>query len=180
MTLHPTTFIAGPSGPWRIASIVAVRGESLPLAPALRVSDPSRAGDGDSWMLRGTASNLRYTSHDGLTELRAAQSALGRPEATCAVLIPITKSAAWWALAQDERMGVFQRAHHHAIGMPYVRAVARALYHSRDRGEPFDFLTWFEFAPGDTPAFDQLLAELRASEEWGYVEREVDIRLTRS
>lgn len=158
----------------------AVRGDSLPQVPALRVSEPSRAGEGDSWVLRGTASNLRYTEHAAAQELRSTQSALARPGATCAALIPITKNAAWWALAQDERVGVFQRAQHHGIGLPYARAVARALYHSRDLGEPFDFLTWFEFAPQDTPAFDQLLAELRSSEEWSYVEREVDIRLTRA
>ena len=45
--------------------------------------------------------------------------------------------------------------------------------------EPFDFLTWFEFAPSDSQAFDKLVAELRASEEWTYVDREVDIRLVR-
>ena len=44
-------------------------------------------------------------------------------------------------------------------------------------GEPFDFLTWFEFAPEHTDVFDELLVKLRASEEWKYVEREVDIRL---
>src|SRR5262249_29720373 len=47
-------------------------------------------------------------------------------------------------------------------------AVARRLYHCRDLGEnePFDFLTWFEYGPSDSPAFDELVAELRASEEW--------------
>ncbi|MEI6641770.1 MAG: chlorite dismutase family protein [Novosphingobium sp.] len=180
MALQPTSFIAGPFGPWQITDIHPVRGESLPKVPALRMSAVSRAEDGDGWMLRGTASNLRYTSQEGVTELRAVQSGLGRPEATRAALIPITKSAAWWALAQDERIGVFRRAKHHSIGLPYVRPVARALYHSRDLGEPFDFLTWFEYAPEDESAFDRLLVELRASEEWGYVEREVDIRLTRA
>jgi hypothetical protein len=48
--------------------------------------------------------------------------------------------------------------------------VTRRLHHCRDLGEhePFDFLTWFEFA------------ELRASEEWKYVDREVVIRLARA
>jgi hypothetical protein len=63
--------------------------------------------------------------------------------------------------------------------MPYLPAVARRLHHARDLGEPFDFLTWFEFAPSHAPAFDALLAELRASEEWRFVEREVEIRLIR-
>jgi hypothetical protein len=40
-------------------------------------------------------------------------------------------------------------------------------------------LTWFEFAPGDEARFDELVALLRATEEWGFVEREIDIRLQR-
>jgi len=40
-------------------------------------------------------------------------------------------------------------------------------------------LTWFEFAPSQVGAFDEVLAGLRASDEWTYVEREVEIRLTR-
>ena len=43
----------------------------------------------------------------------------------------------------------------------------------------FDFLTWFEFAPDAEPAFDELLAHLRGSEEWRYVVREVEVRLAR-
>ena len=35
-----------------------------------------------------------------------------------------------------------------------------------------------ESAPEDAPRFDELLAMLRATEEWTYVDREVDIRLT--
>src|SRR2546428_7160638 len=31
----------------------------------------------------------------------------------------------------------------------YLPAIARRLYHCRDLGEPFDFLTWFEYAPAD-------------------------------
>lgn len=48
----------------------------------------------------------------------------------------------------------------------------------RDLGEPFDFLTWFEFDPGDADAFEEL-GLLRGSEEWTYVDREVEIRLAR-
>ena len=39
------------------------------------------------------------------------------------------------------------------------------------------FLTWFEFAPADEGRFDELLARLRASPEWAFVEREVELRL---
>lgn len=52
--------------------------------------------------------------------------------------------------------------------------MARRLHHCRDLGssEPFDFLTWFDFAPADEPRFDELLAALRDTEERRYVERE--------
>ena len=72
-----------------------------------------------------------------------------------------------------------ETSHHTAIGLDYLPAIARRLHHSRDIGEPFDFLTWFEFAPQRKPEFDELLTRLRAAKEWSYVEREVEIRLER-
>jgi len=54
------------------------------------------------------------------------------------------------------------------------------LHHSRDLGQPFDFLTWFEYAPEHAAAFEDMVQRLRATEEWRYVDREVDIRLSRS
>ena len=63
--------------------------------------------------------------------------------------------------------------------MKYLPAIARQLHHCRDLGEPFDFLTWFEYAPQHTEAFEELVNELRATEEWQYVDREIDVRLVR-
>ena len=59
--------------------------------------------------------------------------------------------------------------------------VARRLHHCRDLGEVelFDFLTLFDYAKADAGAFDDLVAALRETEEWRFVEREVDIRLVR-
>ena len=45
---------------------------------------------------------------------------------------------------------------------------------------PSDFLTLFDYAKSDASAFDEMLAELRATEEWKFVEREVDIRLVKA
>ena len=107
---------------------------------------------------------------------------LGRPEATLAALIPIRKNAEWWAMTQDERRNVFEeQSHHIAIGLRHLPAVARRLHHCRDLGsdEPFDFLTWFEYAPADERAFDEVVLELRQTPEWKYVDRELDIRLVR-
>lgn len=72
-------------------------------------------------------------------------------------------------------------SHHTQIGLEYLLAIARRLHHCRDLGtaEPYDFLTWFEFATADTMAFDHLLARLRASPEWQHVEAEAELRLVR-
>ena len=137
-------------------------------------------GGNQVWRLTGLTSELRYTTEQERKVLTNVQAALGRPEATRAALIPIRKNAAWWNLAQDERRAIFEeRSGHIAIGRDYLPAVARRLHHCRGLGGPFDFLTWFEYAADAEPACDAMLARLRETEEWCYVEREVDIRLTR-
>jgi hypothetical protein len=65
------------------------------------------------------------------------------------------------------------------MGIEYLPQIARRLYHSRELAEPFDFLTWFEYAPQHSDAFEELVRRLRATREWTYVNREVDIRLSR-
>lgn len=178
------TFIGGEVGPWEAVALHAVTGPGLELPPRLDVQNANllTPPPGAHWLLRGVTSNGRYTTRAELDALAAVQPALGRPEATCAALIPITKNAAWWALTQDERRELFAAgAVHTSAARAYLPAIARRLHHSRDLpGEPFDFLTWFEYAPADAAAFDDLLGALRASEEWRYVEREVDLRLVRS
>ena len=172
-------FVGGTEGPWDVCSMQAVAGDGLPavsrLARLARLVEVP--GPGAGWQIAGFASNLRYTSRDERGELQRRQEGLGRPWARRAALIPIRKSDAWWALAQDERLAIYRASQHTGIGMDYLPAIARKLYHSRDLGEPFDFLTWFEFAAEDEPAFDALLVRLRASVEWRHVTREVDIRL---
>ncbi len=183
MTARLFSLSGAASGPWRVRSIDAVRGATLPAAAALDVRAGSGAPDDALWSLHGMSSNARYLTREEKTRLLEAQEELGRAGATHAALIPIRKSAAWWALTQDERRAIVEtQLQHIRIGLRYLPAVARRLLHCRDLSEtaPFHFLTWFEFAPDDEPAFDALLVQLRASPEWRYVEREVDIRLTRA
>lgn len=175
-------FSAGRHGEWSIRSIAAPIGAGLAPADALTVKPlaATQIEPAMSWRLLGAVSNVRYATRNEVTALREVQPALTRPQATRAALIPIKKSAAWWDLAQDERRSIFEETSHHTrIGLDYLPAVARRLHHSRDLGEPFDFLTWFEFAPEHEDAFDILLARLRATREWDYVEREVEVRLVR-
>jgi len=177
----PTAFTAREAGQWRIDSVTPIVGASLARAPALHIAegDPVERPDG-VWTLRGVTSNERYANRQERAALAASQQPLGRTGATRAVLIPIRKNEAWWELTQDARRELFEeRSRHIAIGLTALPAVARRLHHSRDLGEPFDFLTWFEFAPEHTQRFDGILQQLRESEEWSYIDREVEIRLSR-
>ncbi len=176
------SFVGGDRGRWSIQRQTAVAGEPLPKAARLDVVAGESRPAGHAWLLRGITSNERYAEGVERSALVAKQEGIGRPEATLAALIPIRKKPEWWALAQDERRAVFEeRSRHIAIGLRYVPAIARRLHHCRDlsESEPFDFLTWFEYAPQHERAFDDLVGELRASAEWTYVEREVDIRVAR-
>jgi len=185
----PVAFVGGETGEWRVTRLAPVIGEPLPRVTRLDVIEgPNALPAPDSaarrlpptWVLRGVTSHLRYTQRAEYDILTAQQPPLGRPEASCAALIPITKAERWWNLGQDERRAVLEETSHHiAIGLEYLPMIARRLHHGRDQGEPFDFLTWFEFPPEGAGAFEDLVARLRATPEWDYVEREVDIRLSR-
>jgi hypothetical protein len=176
-------FAGGERGDWQVRRAEAVCGVGLPAVAALSVRAGEAGGSSATWQLRGITSNERYVTRDEKQALVGRQEAPGRPQARHAALIPIRKSAAWWALTQDARREVFEaQSEHIAIGLRYLPAIARRLHHCRDLGpdEPFDFLTWFDFAPQDEAVFDDLLDALRRSPEWAYVEREVDIRLARA
>jgi Chlorite dismutase len=175
-------FVAGSVGLWRIERVVGVRGRPLPAAARLeRIEGDARLPlSACAWALRGVTSHARYVTAAEKAALEAVQPSLGRAEASRAALIPIRKTPAWWALAQDERRAILEESSHHiALGLEYLPAVARRLYHARELGEPFDFLTWFEFSAEHTAAFDTLVARLRGTDEWQFVEREVEIRVAR-
>lgn len=176
------SFRAGDVGAWLIERIDPVVGEGLPVAERLQMSEGEGGVDHRlaTWSLKGITSNERYVERSERTALTAVQPPLNRATATCAALIPIRKSEAWWELTQDERRAIFeQQSRHIEVGLGYLPAVARRLHHCRDLGEPFDFLTWFEYAPADATRFEELVAQLRGTDEWTFVDREVDIRLTR-
>jgi len=180
-----TTFRGGNSGAWQVTSLSPVKGESLAPVPCLSVIHseaialpliPSQT----SWRLAGVASHVRYAERAEKTALGAVQAGLGRPEATRPALTPIRKSPAWWDLTQEERRAIFEdKSRHIAASLKYLPAVARQLYHCRDLGEPFDFLTWFEYAPEHAAMFEELVGTLRSTEEWTFVEREVDVRVVK-
>jgi len=176
-------FVGARSGTWTVEHLEAVSGTPLAPTPHVEILEGPAASSSVRdviWVLRGVTSNERYLTRVEHDTLVSRQEPLGRPASTRAALIPIKKSETWWELPQDERRRIFEESSHHAAsGLEYLPAIARRLHHGRDLREPFDFLTWFEFAPADQIGFEELVQRLRATEEWTYVEREIDIRLAR-
>jgi chlorite dismutase len=176
------SFVGGDEGVWRVTSNEAVVGDPLEKVERINVLNvpSSTLTNRGAWVLQGFTSNLRYAERHEVDKLQSIQEGLNRPAATCAALIPIKKNATWWAMSQDERRKIFEaQSHHTEIGLAFLPEIARQLHHCRDIGEPFDFLTWFEFAPEHTESFNELLSQLRASKEWEFIDREIDIRLSK-
>ncbi|MDX1951994.1 MAG: chlorite dismutase family protein [Verrucomicrobiota bacterium] len=184
-TLRLFSFAGATSGEWKVLSIKTLIGDPLPSVTHLTIAPPAIPPTGSTvlWTLRGITSNERYVTRSEKEQLLNRQPPTGRSEATHAALIPIRKTDDWWRLPQDERRRIFEeQSHHIEIGLLFLPAIARRLHHCRDLSphEPFDFLTWFEFAPSDASAFDDLIDKLRATSEWNFVSREIEIRLERN
>lgn len=182
MATNTFDFIGGDRGEWKVISMATVCGEPIETVAYLDILPNVKATlTKGVWTLTGFTSNVRYAEKAEREKLVAVQSDLGRVLATCGALIPIRKTETWWSMAQDERRKIFEaKSHHTATGLNYLPAIARRLYHCRDIGQPFDFLTWFEYAPGDSDNFEELVQTLRQTEEWNYVDREIDIRLIKT
>jgi len=176
------SFAGGNAGAWRVLTVTPIVGEPLPEVARLDIVGADHAIPEAAWVLQGVTSNERYVERQEKSQLVAKQPVIGRPESTHGALIPIRKNAEWWALTQDERRKILEvDSKHIQTGLQYLPAIARRLHHCRDLTEnaPFDFITWFEFAPSDTAAFDELLQKLRATKEWSFVDREFELRVIR-
>jgi len=171
------SFVGADQGTWKVMSMQAITGQTMQAALSVDVVQGAPS-EHANWVLKAFISNLRYTSKSEKTHLNLHSKSLGDPKYNYAALIPIKKSDEWWALAQDERRAIFEEdSHHISVGAQYLSVVSRQLYHCKDLGEPFDFLTWFEFSSEHVGHFDALCDALRNTLEWKYVTREVDIRL---
>ena len=173
-------YVGGSTGSWRVISMTTHSGAPLKTATHVEIVNGgvSRNPTGSSWVLRGVVRNTRFVTREERPVLESRFLKQGPVESTCAALIPIRKSAAWWNLEHDERQEIIDaRSRQLGTGMRFLPAIARRFLYGRDLGEPFDMVTWFEYSSRDQSIFDDLAGALRSSMEWQYIEREVDIRL---
>lgn len=179
------TIVGGSRGEWVTTSQRTCSGASWPTVERVSmIAGPAnREEPGSVWELSGVTTNDRYTTRLEKEQLVAKQASVGRPEAVHGALLLLRKNADWWSRSQEERRHILEEESHHiAIGLKYLPAVSRRLLHCRDleRSAPFDFLGFLDFRPSEEASFDELLARLRATREWSFMEREIDIRLSRS
>ena len=83
-----------------------------------------------------------------------------------AIVIPIRKSADWWALDQDKRMAMMKE--HTEATLPYLKTVKRKLYHSSGLDD-LDFITYFETSKLED--FHSLILSLEKVKEFQYIRR---------
>ena len=171
---------------YEVDRINAVRGPLLPSIDAgqrlWRVETAGRLAVPDAPFI-GATTHVVYTDTTTRSELAEISAAESGP---VSVLIPIRKSAEWWALAREQRQAYVMEGApngHLAIGRRYAARIYRRLYQARYLpGSEWDFLTYFEFPLEESQAFAELLAELRdvqRNPEWAFVDREVEIWMTR-
>jgi hypothetical protein len=136
--------------------------------------------------LEGTERAPRYTSAemDDYANQPAASRRSGR-QASHAFILPMNKTAAWWAMPALDRQAYFYPhvdgesgcavpGHARAAGEG-ITTLFRRLYHNPDgyqRPGEYDFITYFECAPEHVETFDRVHRALRDSSqnpEWRFV-----------
>lgn len=143
-------------------------------------------GAADIIILDGAERLPRYTSAE--MQKFAYKPALARQSgraARNAVIVPMSKTAAWWEKSALERHTYFYPHHEDSSGSPVkghakaaeagISKVFRRLYHNPDgyqRPNEFDFITYFECTDENLPVFDHIcraLRDERQNPEWKYV-----------
>ena len=137
-------------------------------------------------VLDGAERAPRYTSaelHDFAN--KPALSRMSGRAATNAIIMPMSKTSAWWEKTALERHSYFYPHHEDSTSYPVkghakaaeagIKTVFRKLYHNPDgyqRPGEFDFVTYFECTDDNLPIFEQVcraLRDERQNPEWKYV-----------
>ncbi|HEX5107217.1 MAG TPA: hypothetical protein VFV95_02165 [Vicinamibacterales bacterium] len=167
--------------------VVQITGKYRPKLEQVEVEMRRRLGDAAGiFSIEGAERPPRYTSaelHD-FAYRRAAARRSGR-QATQAIILPINKTADWWAKPALERHAYFYPhvdeitgcavAGHARAAEPGVADLYRRLFHNPDgyqRPGEFDFITYFEYDEEHGETFDRIhsaLQDVSQNPEWRYV-----------
>ncbi len=172
-------YVGGTSGAWEVSELTTYRGPPLvPVSHLEIINGPmERTPSSATWVFSGFVQNTRYVSREELLPPSSRRAFTAPPPRTCAALIPLRRSKEWWQLGDAVRREIQQSQQ---SSLRYLSAMVRRWRHRLDLSDQFDCVTWFEYEPQDSSAFEDLLADWRASEEWKYIDRECDIRLVHS
>jgi chlorite dismutase len=130
----------------------------------------------------GVTQELKYTDTATLERLKAAapQRGSGKDQPN-AVIFPLSKSPAWWAMPLEKRKQYFDKhpetfgsenQGHNEVGFMYINKIFRKLYHSRYIDSQQDFMTEFEYSDNDVDTFKALLSglqDIKKNKEWEFV-----------
>jgi chlorite dismutase len=117
-------------------------------------------------IMHGLSKKANYVpgfSDEMKADLKTASDPGSKPYA---VVIPIRKSADWWALNQETRAAMMKE--HTEAALPYHKTVKRKLYHSTGLDD-IDFITYFETSKLDD--FHSLILSLERVKEFQYTRR---------
>lgn len=172
-------YVGGSSGSWELTDLTTYRGPALTPVTHLDIINGrmDRPPLDAAWVFSSYVQNTRYVTREEPQSAGSRRSFNSPPPRTSAALIALRRSEEWWQLGDAARREI-QRTQ--MVGLGYLTAMIRRWRHRLDMSERFDCVTWFEYEPRDSGAFEDLLADWRASEEWKYVDRECDIRLVQS
>jgi hypothetical protein len=144
------------------------------------------SGAADLIVVDGAERATRYTSAEMQSyAYKPALSRLSGRVARNAIIVPMSKTSAWWEKTALERHSYFYPRHDDATGASVkghaqaaeagIKTIFRKLYHNPDgyqRAGEFDFVTYFECTDENVPMFDQICRALRdevQNPEWKYV-----------
>ena len=137
-------------------------------------------------VLDGAERTPRYTSAELHNfAYKQALARLSGRTARNAIIMPMSKTSAWWEKTALERHSYFYPHQEDSTSYPVkghakaaeagIKTVFRRLYHNPDgyqRQGEFDFITYFECTDENLPIFDQIcraLRDERQNPEWKYV-----------
>lgn len=168
--------------------LVQVSSKYRPRLQELEEELRRRMGDSaDVMTLEGATRTPRYSSPEMVhySSQGAPPRRSGRASRN-AIIVPIRKTAEWWAMSPLERHAYFYPHVDVASACPVkghavaaekgIPALFRRVYHNADgygRPNEFDFVTYFECDDEALPVFDGVLQSLRAVDqnpEWRYVQ----------